>query len=122
MSTAISNAINIANKLALYPFIFLMINAQKIKMIGSTATNADKTMLLKGSMTCVQFILNSLFELTPRKVFNKSIYSEESINQSYKFLLYKWFWKPIIVNFYIKPRFQNPQLTELQILSDSLFV
>ena len=107
MSTAISNAINIANKLALYPFIFLMINAQKIKMIGSTATNADKTMLLKGSMTCVQFILNSLFELTPRKVFNKSIYSEESINQSYKFLLYKWFWKPIIVNFYIKPRFQN---------------
>src|SRR5438094_820316 len=54
---AISKAITTANKLAWYPFIFLIIKAQKIKMIGMTATNADIAMLLKGSITCVQFII-----------------------------------------------------------------
>jgi len=33
-----------------------MINAQKIKRIGNTATRADKAMLLNGSMTWVQFM------------------------------------------------------------------
>jgi acetyl-CoA acetyltransferase len=49
-------AIATAIKLALYPFIFLMISAQNIKSIGTTATKADKAMLLNGLMTCVQFI------------------------------------------------------------------
>src|SRR5678810_872034 len=39
---AMTIAIAIAIKLALYPFIFFMINAQKIKSIGTIAINADK--------------------------------------------------------------------------------
>jgi hypothetical protein len=34
-----------------------MINAQKIKSMGTTATSADRAMLLKGLTTWVQFIL-----------------------------------------------------------------
>jgi hypothetical protein len=58
---AITNAIKTANRLAWYPFIFFIIKAQKIKSIGRTATKADRVMLLKGSITCVHFINNSLY-------------------------------------------------------------
>jgi hypothetical protein len=44
------------NKLALYPFIFFRIRAQKINRIGNDASNADNARLDNGSMTCVQFI------------------------------------------------------------------
>lgn len=42
ITTAITIAIAVASKLAVYPFIFLMISAQKIKRTGIIATRADK--------------------------------------------------------------------------------
>ena len=52
---ATNKATSAVNRLALNPFIFFMINAQKINMIGAAATKAERPMLCIGSMICVQF-------------------------------------------------------------------
>jgi hypothetical protein len=53
---AIRIAITVANIIALWPFIFFIISAQNIKIMGTIATRADKAILLSGLTTCVQVI------------------------------------------------------------------
>src|SRR6266496_4639041 len=70
--TEMTIAISVAIKLAWYPFIFFRINAQKIKTIGTTATIADKAMLPRGSISCVQFM-----KLFSRKFFVCGAYHDQ---------------------------------------------
>jgi hypothetical protein len=44
------------SKLALYPFIFFIINAQKMNRMGNDATSADIIRFPNGSVSCVYFI------------------------------------------------------------------
>ena len=55
-------AMAVASKLALYPFVFFTINAQKMTSTGITATSADREILLNGSMTCFQCIREINFQ------------------------------------------------------------
>jgi len=55
--TATSRAMIMVSRLAIYPFIFFIINAQKMNIIGIKAANADRAMLLKGLTSWVQVII-----------------------------------------------------------------
>ena len=53
---AIMIAREVVHILAVYPFILLMLNAQKTRRLSTTEINADEYRLLNGSITCFQII------------------------------------------------------------------
>lgn len=54
---ASKTAIQVAIMLAQCPFIFFMINAQKIKAMGKRAAMAEKKIFPSGSIGCVHFMI-----------------------------------------------------------------